>query len=172
MAARLFPAHTDHGRRTKGTSEFTMKIDRRNLGCCCAASSLFIPNQRAEVYVGRYPKTTMEACRCLVSGRLEYLRVFESTEGIGRNAAHRANSNRRFRERRISDPARSDRGSPRHSHSHLSSRRSTVRFFPGYPCRNSPGAKFATLPYSFRTAVSACQVPIVKFLFDRRPGSL
>ena len=48
----IFPPHTDRGRRTKGTSEFTMRIDPRNLGVLLRRKLDYsFPNQRAEVYI-------------------------------------------------------------------------------------------------------------------------
>ncbi|MBO0858672.1 MAG: DUF2961 domain-containing protein [Chloracidobacterium sp.] len=48
----IFPARTDRGRRTKGSSEFTLKIDPNNLGVMLRRKLDYsFPNQRAEVYV-------------------------------------------------------------------------------------------------------------------------
>jgi D-arabinan exo alpha-(1,3)/(1,5)-arabinofuranosidase (non-reducing end) len=48
----IFPPHTDRGRHTKGTSEFTMRIDPRNLGVLLRRKLDYsFPNQRAEVYI-------------------------------------------------------------------------------------------------------------------------
>ena len=48
----IFPPHTDRGRHTKGTSEFTMTIDPRNLGVLLRRKLDYsFPNQRAEVLV-------------------------------------------------------------------------------------------------------------------------
>ena len=48
----VFPPHTDRGRHIKGTSEFTMKIDPRNLGVMLRRKLDYVfPNQRADVYV-------------------------------------------------------------------------------------------------------------------------
>jgi hypothetical protein len=47
----IFPPHTDRGRHTNGTSEFTMKVDPRNLGVMLRRKLDYaFPNQRAEVY--------------------------------------------------------------------------------------------------------------------------
>jgi hypothetical protein len=49
----IYPAHTDRGRTTKTTSEFTLKIDPNNLGVMLRRKLDYsYPNQRAEVYVG------------------------------------------------------------------------------------------------------------------------
>jgi hypothetical protein len=48
----VFPAHTDRGRSTKGTSEFTMKLEPGNLGVLLRRKLDYkLPNQRAEVFV-------------------------------------------------------------------------------------------------------------------------
>jgi hypothetical protein len=48
----VFPPQTDRGRHTKGTSEFAMRIDPRNLGVLLRRKLDYsFPNQRAEVYV-------------------------------------------------------------------------------------------------------------------------
>ena len=48
----VFPPHAERGRRTRGTSEFTMKIDSRNLGVLLRRKLDYAsPNQRAEVYI-------------------------------------------------------------------------------------------------------------------------
>jgi hypothetical protein len=50
--AEIYPAHTDRGRTTKTASEFTMKIDPRNLGVMLRRKLDYaFPNQRAEVFV-------------------------------------------------------------------------------------------------------------------------
>jgi hypothetical protein len=55
----IYPAETDRGRTTKTASEFTLKIDPRNLGVMLRRKLDYqFPNQRAEVYVAdaRSPK--------------------------------------------------------------------------------------------------------------------
>jgi hypothetical protein len=48
----IFPAHTDRGRSTKGTSEFTIQLNPKNLGVLLRRKLDYaFPNQRAEVYV-------------------------------------------------------------------------------------------------------------------------
>ncbi len=52
----LYPASTDRGRTTKGSSEFTLKIDPRNLGVLLRRKLDYqFPNQRAEVFVDGKP---------------------------------------------------------------------------------------------------------------------
>jgi hypothetical protein len=48
----LWPAHEETGRRTTGTSEFTMRLDPRNQGVLLRRSLDYShPNQRAEIFV-------------------------------------------------------------------------------------------------------------------------
>ena len=48
----IFPATTDYGRKTTGTSEFTLRIDPQNRGIMLRRKLDYqFPNQRAEVYV-------------------------------------------------------------------------------------------------------------------------
>ena len=48
----IYPAHTDRGRSTKGTSEFTLKLDPHNLGVLLRRKLDYsFPNQRARVFV-------------------------------------------------------------------------------------------------------------------------
>jgi Protein of unknown function (DUF2961) len=47
-----YPPHTDHGRKTRGTSEFTLKLDPNNIGVMLRRKLDYqFPNQRAEVFV-------------------------------------------------------------------------------------------------------------------------
>ena len=48
----IYPPHTDVGRKTTGTSEFTLKLDPQNLGVLLRRKLDYtFPNQRAEVFV-------------------------------------------------------------------------------------------------------------------------
>jgi hypothetical protein len=50
--AEVNPAHTDHGRKTRGTSEFTLKLDPKNVGVMLRRKLDYqYPNQRAEVSI-------------------------------------------------------------------------------------------------------------------------
>jgi hypothetical protein len=50
----IFPAHTDFGRKTTGTSEFNLKLTPGNLGVLLRRTLDYqFPNQRAEVFVSR-----------------------------------------------------------------------------------------------------------------------
>ena len=48
----VYPAHTDRGRKTRGTSEFTLKLKPKNFGVLLRRKLDYaFPNQRAEVFV-------------------------------------------------------------------------------------------------------------------------
>src|SRR5262249_60114885 len=48
----VYPAHTDRGRSTTGTSEFTVKLEPRNFGVLLRRKLDYaFPNQRARVFV-------------------------------------------------------------------------------------------------------------------------
>ena len=48
----IYPAETDWGRKTTGTSEFTMKLDPKNVGVLLRRKLDYrFPNQRAEVFI-------------------------------------------------------------------------------------------------------------------------
>jgi hypothetical protein len=48
----IYPAHTDKGRSTKGTSEFSVKLEPKNFGVLLRRKLDYaFPNQRAEVFV-------------------------------------------------------------------------------------------------------------------------
>jgi hypothetical protein len=48
----FFPSHRDLGRKTTGTSEFTLKLDPRNVGVMLRRKLDYtFPNQRAEVFI-------------------------------------------------------------------------------------------------------------------------
>jgi hypothetical protein len=56
-----YSAHLDHGRKTIGTSEFTLKLDARNVGVMLRRKLDYVfPNQRAEVFVANDTRSTTE----------------------------------------------------------------------------------------------------------------
>jgi hypothetical protein len=55
----IYPASTDHGRKTTGTSEFRLKLATNNLGVLLRRKLDYsFPNQRAEVYLADATRTT------------------------------------------------------------------------------------------------------------------
>ena len=52
VKTEIYPAHTDRGRKTSGSSEFTLKLDPNNLGVLLRRKLDYaFPNQRAEVFI-------------------------------------------------------------------------------------------------------------------------
>ena len=48
----VYPAHTDHGRKTTGASDFTIKLEPKNYGVLLRRKLDYsFPNQRAEIYI-------------------------------------------------------------------------------------------------------------------------
>jgi len=53
----VYPAQTDRGRKTVGSSEFTLKLNRGNLGVLLRRKLDYsFPNQRADVFISDVPK--------------------------------------------------------------------------------------------------------------------
>jgi hypothetical protein len=58
----VYPAHTDHGRKTTGTSQFKLRIDPKNLGVLVRRKLDYaFPSQRAEIFVADGSKEPREA---------------------------------------------------------------------------------------------------------------
>ncbi len=80
----VYPAETDRGRTTKTSSEFTLKIDPKNLGVMLRRKLDYqYPNQRAEVFIADANQTApaWRSSGGLVSGRLEHVRVLKPGQG-------------------------------------------------------------------------------------------
>jgi hypothetical protein len=55
----IYPAETDRGRKTTGTSEFTLKLNPKNFGLLLRRKLDYsFPNQRAEVYISHATRNT------------------------------------------------------------------------------------------------------------------
>jgi hypothetical protein len=95
----LYPAVTDRGRRTAGTSEFTVKLDPRNVGAILRRTLDYeCPNQRAEVFVADEGSEDFEpAGAWYVAGANTC--VYSDPKGELGETQHRVQtSNRRFRD--------------------------------------------------------------------------
>jgi hypothetical protein len=93
----LFPAHLDRGRKTTGTSEFTLRLDPKNLGVMLRRKLDYaFPNQRAEVFVADEPGGEWRPAG------VWYLRVptrvYSTPPGNPRTVHNVQTSNRRFRD--------------------------------------------------------------------------
>jgi hypothetical protein len=101
----VYPAHTDRGRSTKGTSEFTMKLEARNFGVLLRRKLDYaFPNQRAEVLVTDASRGQGEEEREWKSAGVWYLAgsntcVYSNPkEELGTTQHVVQTSNRRFRD--------------------------------------------------------------------------
>src|SRR5262249_5605379 len=101
--AEIYPEHTDHGRKTKGTSEFNLKLDPNNMGVLLRRKLDYsIPNQRAEISVAEV-RDSKPAGRFVPAG-VWYLAgsstcVYSNPKEELANAQHIIQtSNRRFRD--------------------------------------------------------------------------
>jgi hypothetical protein len=95
----FFPTQTDRGRKTTGTSEFTLQIDPQNVGVMLRRKLDYaFPNQRAEVFIQD------EKDENWASARIWYLAgsntcVYSNPKGeLGATEHHVQTSNRRFRD--------------------------------------------------------------------------
>lgn len=95
--AEIYPAHTDKGRKTRTHSEFTLKIDRKNLGVMLRRKLDYqFPNQRAKVFVEQRGEWK-EAGLWHLAGSNTC--IYSDPRGeLGETLHHVQTSNRRFRE--------------------------------------------------------------------------
>ena len=107
--AELYPAHEEDGRHTNGTSEFTVKLDPKNVGVLLRRTLDYsYPNQTAEVYVQtghRWERAGVwylaGANTCMYSG---------PKGELGRRTYDVQTSNRQFRDDEFLIPARLIKG--------------------------------------------------------------
>ena len=95
----LYPAETDHGRITKGVSEFTMHLRRDNIGVLLRRKLDYkFPNQRAEVYVAdqRGAKWNLAGIWYLAGSNSSI--YSNPREELGATEQEVKTSNRRFRD--------------------------------------------------------------------------
>jgi hypothetical protein len=98
-----YPASTDTGRSTTGTSEFTLKIDPANLGVMLRRKLDYrFPNQRAEVFVADasaadQPANFQPAGIWYLAGSNTWVNSNPKTE-LGPTEHHAHTSDRRFRD--------------------------------------------------------------------------
>jgi hypothetical protein len=139
----IYPASTDHGRTTKTTSEFTLKIDPKNLGVLLRRKLDYsFPNQRAEVFVDGAPAGIWYLAgsnTCVFSSPRDELGV---TQHVVQT------SNRRFRDDEFLIPRALTKG--------RSSIRVRIRFtpvaiplYPGYPLPELAWSEMRYSAYSF-----------------------
>lgn len=99
----IYPAHTQVGRTTGGTSEFTVKLRRDNLGVVLRRTLDYkYPNQRAEIYVaeaaGGAPEWRPAGAWYLAGSNTFYHSYPRKAGELGKSAPVVMSSNRRFRD--------------------------------------------------------------------------
>jgi hypothetical protein len=99
----VYPAHTQVGRITTGSSEFTMRLRRDNLGVLLRRTLDYkFPNQRAEVYVAdsgdAEPKWRPAGVWYLAGSNTFYHSYPRKAGELGKSAPVVMSSNRRFRD--------------------------------------------------------------------------
>jgi hypothetical protein len=147
----VFPPHSELGRHTNGTSEFTMKIDSRNLGVMLRRKLDYaFPNQRAEVYVAdvrpREPRWNLAGIWYLAGSNTCVYSNPPDELGAAQHIVQ--TSNRRFRDDEFLVPAALTEG--RHAI------RIRIHFmpigrplFPGYPVPELGWSEIRYTAYSF-----------------------
>ena len=97
----IYPAHTKVGRKTKGASEFTLRLEPKNFGVLLRRTLDYqFPNQKAEVFIAavgdRKPQWRRAGTWYLAGGNTC---VYSNPKGELAQAEHHAQtSNRRFRD--------------------------------------------------------------------------
>jgi hypothetical protein len=104
-AKEVYPAQTDRGRSTKGASEFTLKLEPKNLGVLLRRKLDYqFPNQRAEVFVADASKGQEGKALEWKSAGIWYLAgsntcIYSNPkEELGATQHNVQTSNRRFRD--------------------------------------------------------------------------
>jgi hypothetical protein len=93
-----FPAHTDYGRKTVGSSEFTLKLNTRNIGVLLRRKLDYaFPNQRAEVFVADKRGAWISAGLWYLAGANTCVYSNPKDE-LGSTEHNVQTSNRRFRD--------------------------------------------------------------------------
>ncbi|WP_419698116.1 DUF2961 domain-containing protein [Mucilaginibacter sp. NFX135] len=119
MGKEIYPSHQENGRYTRGTSEFTVKLNPNNLGALLRRTLDYsIPNQTAEVYIARVVKGQVaEKVKWQKAGTW-YLAgantcvVSRPAGELSKRVYNIQTSNRRFRDDEFLIPARLTKGLP------------------------------------------------------------
>jgi hypothetical protein len=143
----IYPAHTEHARKTKGISEFTIQLEPKNFGVLLRRTLDYqFPNQRAEVFIletGTKTPGWQKAGVWYVAGGNTC--VYSNPKGeLGPTEHQVQTSNRRFRDDEFLVPRRLTQG--------RRSVRVRVQFTPVerplYPGQPVPELAWADIKYS------------------------
>ena len=95
----IYPAETDHGRTTKGTSEFRLRLRADNLGVLLRRKLDYsYANQRAEVYIAGKTKSAWKAAGIWYLAGSNTCVYSNPKEELGASEPIAETSNRRFRD--------------------------------------------------------------------------
>jgi hypothetical protein len=95
----IYPAQTDKGRKTTGASEFTVKLDPKNLGVMLRRKLDYaFPNQRAEVFVADEGSADWKAAGAWYLAGSNTCVYSNPKEELGATQHIAQTSNRRFRD--------------------------------------------------------------------------
>ncbi len=153
----FFPAHTDHGRSTTGSSEFTLAIDPKNLGVLLRRKLDYqFPNQRAQVSIADASDATKSSADAdFKPAGVWYLAgsntcVFSRPKGELDPAVHTVQtSNRRFRDDEFLLPVDLTRGRSA-IRLRLQFAPTNVPLFPGHPLAPQAWSELEYTAYCYR----------------------
>jgi hypothetical protein len=143
------PPHTDRGRKTRGSSEFTMQIDPKNIGVLLRRKLDYqFPNQRAEVSIAEAGGDQWQPAGVWYLAGSNTCVYSNPREELGATQHVAQTSNRRFREDEFLVPRALTEG--------RSAIRVRVKFtpvetplFPGHPLPELAWSEIRYLAYSF-----------------------
>jgi len=95
----VYPAHLDRGRKTTGASEFTLKLDPRNIGVILRRKLDYaLPNQRAEVFIADEMGEDWKPAGSWYLAGSNTCVYSNPKDELGATQHHAQTSNRRFRD--------------------------------------------------------------------------
>ena len=95
----IYPAHTDQGRKTTGASEFTLKLEPKNVGVLLRRKLDYrYPNQRAEVFVAEEKENDWKPAGVWYLAGSSTCVYSNPKEELGATQHNEQTSNRRFRD--------------------------------------------------------------------------
>ncbi len=95
----VYPAHTDHGRKTTGMSEFTLALDPQNVGVMLRRKLDYqYPNQRAEVFIAAESGRDWKPAGVWYIAGSNTCVYSNPKDELGATEHHVQTSNRRFRD--------------------------------------------------------------------------
>jgi len=146
----IYPASTDYGRKTKGTSEFALRIDPKNAGVVLRRKLDYnLPNQRAEVFVLSRDGNTWDPAGTWHLAGANTCIYSNPKEELGATEHNVQASNRRFRDDEFLVPRELSAGRDR---IRLRIKFTAVKtpLFPGHPLPELGWSEIHYKAYSYR----------------------